>query len=158
MKNIKMTFKGNGTRDQTRIEVPELIDKYPEATMFKELPSYGFFVRHVSDIKLGDVRLALASPDLRHALFCDNVSNVEIESFNAEFSKGAESSLNFDQVRKASIRNCMPKDETEVFLKVSGKNSERIAIWNNDFSGVKEVFQKGEEVREDAVDDRFNIN
>jgi hypothetical protein len=153
--NIKIAFKGGGTIDQTKLVVPELIDKYPEATMFKELPAYAFFIRHVSEIKLHDINLSLTGPDLRHALFCDDVENVEIESFQSEFSKGAESSLKFNQVKKASIRNCTPMDETKVFLEVSGKNSERIALWSNDFYGVKKIVEKTQEVPEDAVKVHF---
>jgi hypothetical protein len=158
LQNIKITFKGGGTSEQTKIDVPELIEKYPSATMFPELPAYGFYMRHVSDIKLRDIHLSLASPDLRHALFCEDVDNIEIDSFNAGFTKGSESSLKLNQVKKASIRNCRPRDETDVFLKISGKNSERIALWNNDFRGVKKIIEKGEEVSEDAVNLQFYID
>ena len=158
LENIIVSFKGGGTSDQTKIDVPELIEKYPSATMFEELPAYGFYLRHVSGIKFRDINLALTSPDLRHALYCDDVENIEIESFNADFAKGAESAFNFNQVKKSSIRNCIPRDNTEVLLKISGKNSERIALWNNDFRGVKNVIKKDQDVREDAVNSQFNIN
>ena len=60
--NILITCKGGGSRDLTTTEVPELIDKYPSATMFNELPCYGFFLRHAKKIKMEDIRLSLLTP------------------------------------------------------------------------------------------------
>ncbi len=151
LENIRITYKGGGTLEQTKINVPEQVAKYPDARMFGELPAYGFYVRHVNGFKLHHVSLALQSPDLRHALVCDDAANLEVESFSAPTSEGAESTLKFTQVKDALIRGCSPPTGAEVFLKVFGESSSGIALLGNDFSRVKEAVVLGEEVGKKAV-------
>lgn len=93
--NIQITYTGGGTMEQINIQVPEHESKYPDAAMFGTLPSYGLYCRHVEGLKLRDINLTLQSPDSRHALICDDVSRVVIDSFNAHQPKGAESVVRF---------------------------------------------------------------
>ena len=46
-------------------DVPEQIDKYPEFTMFGELPSWGLYLRHIRNITLKNVHLTLKDSDFR---------------------------------------------------------------------------------------------
>ena len=48
-------------------DVPENVKGYPEFTMFEELPSWGFYVRHVKGIRMKDIRLRLKEDDFRPA-------------------------------------------------------------------------------------------
>lgn len=48
--------------------------------MFGRLPAYGFFCRHVKNLYLSRVELALASPDSRPALVCDDVADLELDA------------------------------------------------------------------------------
>ena len=40
---------------------------YPEFTMFEELPSWGFYVRHVKGIQMHNIKLRLQEDDFRPA-------------------------------------------------------------------------------------------
>ena len=57
--------------------VPEPIEKYPEATMFGELPAFGFFVRHVDGLVLRNIRIYQTKPDARPPFVFDNVKNLD---------------------------------------------------------------------------------
>ncbi len=85
LENIEITSPGRATKGMAYIplnrltQVPEQIDKYPEFSMFGELPSWGFYIRHVKDIKLKNVRLKLAEPDYRPAIIMDDVKGESLE-------------------------------------------------------------------------------
>jgi len=151
LENIRITYMGGGTLEQTAINVPEMVAKYPDARMFGDLPAYGFYIRHVSGLKLHSVSLALQSPDLRHALVCDDVVSLDVESFAAPAVEGTESTLKLTQVIGALIRGCSPPTGTEIFLKVFGASSSDIALLGNDFGRVKKAVVLGDEVGEKAV-------
>jgi hypothetical protein len=131
--NIQITCTGGGTTEQTNIQVPEHESKYPDATMFGILPSYGLYCRHVEGLKLRDINLTLQSPDYRPALICDDVSRVVIDSFDAHKSKGAESVIRFQKVKKALICNCAPSEEMSDFIKVTDGGMNEVTFVGNDF-------------------------
>ena len=67
--------------------VPEAKAEYPEFSMFKELPSWGFYVRHVKGLTFENVTLLVKEDDFRPAMVFDDVSqlkliNVELTSDN----------------------------------------------------------------------------
>ncbi len=99
--NINITYNGGGASEQNKVNVPELIDKYPSATMFKELPSYGFYLRHVSGIKIEDVRLSLSTPDLRYALYADDCDELEIESFGTQLIEDGAAIIALKNIQEA---------------------------------------------------------
>ncbi len=137
--NIRITYTGGGTLEHTTVEVPEHESKYPEATMFGTLPSYGFYSRHVDGLTLRNISLSLQSPDYRHALIADNVSRLHIDSFGAQQSPGGEPVMRFHGVTQAMIRGCMPAAGTDQFLKVADNRWKEIKLSGNDFSRIKQT-------------------
>ncbi len=136
--NIQITYKGGGTADQTEIQVPEHESKYPGAKMLGTLPAYGFFCRHVEGLKLQDINLKLQSPDYRHALICDDVRQLTIDSFDANQSGGAKPLIRFQGVKQAMIRGCMPSSEVNDFIRVMDKEMKEIKFVGNDFQRIKQ--------------------
>lgn len=57
-------------------DVPEQIQKYPEFTMFGELPSWGLYLRHIRNIKLKDIQLKLVDEDFRPAIVDEDVEGL----------------------------------------------------------------------------------
>ncbi len=53
--------------------IPELPERYPEATMFGELPAYGLFARHVDGLTLRGVELRVEKPDSRKPIVYEDV-------------------------------------------------------------------------------------
>ena len=82
LQDIKITYPGRATKGMAYIplwrkhDVPEQIQKYPEFTMFGELPAWGFYLRHIRNITLKNVQLSLADDDFRPAIVEEDVENM----------------------------------------------------------------------------------
>lgn len=85
LENIEITYPGRATKGMAYIpfnrlnQVQEQIDKYPEFSMFSELPSWGFYIRHAKNIKLKNVKLKLTESDYRPAIIMDDVKGESLE-------------------------------------------------------------------------------
>jgi len=79
LENIDILYPGRATKGMAYIglyrasSVPEVPDKYPEFSMFGELPSWAFYVRHVRNITFRNVNVRLADTDFRPAILFDDV-------------------------------------------------------------------------------------
>ena len=82
--NIRVYAKGGGTKEQAALDPPEREVVYPEPSMFGELPSYGFFIRHIKGLQMRDVEVSYLSPDLRPAFVLNNVRGVEFINVKAQ--------------------------------------------------------------------------
>ncbi len=80
LSNIRIYFRGGGTKEQAAREIPENENKYPEPGMFGIAPAYGLFVRHAKDITINDVQFKLLEPDYRPGLIFDDVSGVDLRN------------------------------------------------------------------------------
>ncbi|HEU5078964.1 MAG TPA: glycosyl hydrolase family 28-related protein [Opitutaceae bacterium] len=70
---LEIHYRGGGTEDDGRREVPEMETGYPEPMLFGRLSSWGMFLRHVQDIRVSDVSLRTLTPDARPAVHLENV-------------------------------------------------------------------------------------
>lgn len=81
LENIEIEYPGRATKGQAYIplwrvqDVPEQVKKYPEFSMFGELPAYGFYLRHIDNIIFKNVRMKLKDSDYRPAIVMDDVEN-----------------------------------------------------------------------------------
>ena len=140
--NVYMTYPGNGTAAEAqRSEVPEREKAYPENTMFGVLPAYGFYLRHANRVTLHNVRLELERPDLRPALVCDDVEDLELTGFKALVT-GDEPLIRLVNTRGAVIQNCRTLGGVQSFLDVEGIKSADIALSANDLRGVRNIVLK----------------
>ena len=108
LKNIEIIYPGGGnklyayrgTSDEELDSIPEMKDVYPEFSQFKELPSWGLFIRHAKGITLDNVRLVAGAKDYRPAIVADDVQGLEIKNLKTEepSSKGKK------QVVKRNVR------------------------------------------------------
>jgi hypothetical protein len=86
LKNIEIHYPGGGDPYFAGIglneldKVPEMAASYPEFSMFKELPAWGFYIRHAKGIKFENVKLSAARKDYRTALVLDDVHGMTINS------------------------------------------------------------------------------
>lgn len=88
LKNIKLYFKGGGTKDMSAREVPEMEKSYPEPGEFGVLPAYGFFIRHAKNVKLEDIDINFIDEDKRPAVFLQNVSDAEFRFITSKKTEG----------------------------------------------------------------------
>lgn len=93
LENIEIVCPGRATRGMAYMsvsrlkDVPENEKGYPEFTMFEELPSWGFYVRHVKGIQMHNVKLRLQEDDFRPAFVFDRVSNVRLSGISLPENK-----------------------------------------------------------------------
>jgi hypothetical protein len=137
--DVRIAFKGGGSREDGRVEVPEHVAKYPSADMFPAYPAYGFYGRHARDLRLSGVRFRCEAPDPRPAVVCEDVARLTVDGLEAPAAAGGDATLTFRGVRGAIVRGCVPAEGARVFLKVAGAGSERVSLLGNDFAGVERV-------------------
>lgn len=83
LKNIQIVYPGSGNpmyakRGLTPAEldgVPEMREAYPEFSQFKELPAWGFYVRHAEGITFENVTFTALKKDYRPGVVLDDVKN-----------------------------------------------------------------------------------
>ncbi len=61
---------------------------YPEFSQFKELPAWGFYIRHAENIHFEGVVLKLREPDYRPMLVLDDVNGYSLSRVKQEGAKG----------------------------------------------------------------------
>ncbi len=90
LKNIEIHYPGGGNPEYARIgldeldKVPEMPDRYPEFSMFKELPAWGFYIRHAKGISFENVSLICEKEDYRTAIVLDDVHGATFKSLKVE--------------------------------------------------------------------------
>ncbi|HOK10611.1 MAG TPA: glycosyl hydrolase family 28 protein [Candidatus Hydrogenedens sp.] len=55
IQNVFCSFDGSNPLRPTDEQVPEEIDRYPEALMFEALPCYAFFIRHARGVQMQNI-------------------------------------------------------------------------------------------------------
>lgn len=88
LSNIRIEQAGGGRQDLGGTVPPEAESKYPEPTMFGEMPSYGFFLRHVAGLELSHVKVGCATPDARPAFVLADVHDAYFDHINAMRPEG----------------------------------------------------------------------
>ena len=105
LENIRLSFKGGGTKEQASRVPPELGTGYPEPGKIGVMPAYGVYARHVKDLELSNIRLSLEKDDLRPAMVCADVDGLEIDNFKAQVTPGVPVAVFGADVKGVTIRN-----------------------------------------------------
>ena len=86
LEDIEVSYPGRATKGMAYIplwrihDVPEQIQKYPEFSMFGELPAWALYVRHVKGLQLHNVRFNLRDADFRPAFVFDDAHEIRLEN------------------------------------------------------------------------------
>ena len=86
LKNIEIHYPGGGNPLYAKTgldeldKVPEMAASYPEFSMFKELPAWGFYIRHARNIIFENVRIVCEKKDYRTAVVLDDVKGAEFKA------------------------------------------------------------------------------
>jgi pectate lyase len=84
LENIEITYPGRASKAQAYFslsrlnDLPEKTRNYPEFTMFGELPAWGFYIRHASNIAFKNITLKLAGSDFRPSFVIDSARHVTL--------------------------------------------------------------------------------
>lgn len=88
LSNIRIYYKGNDQKDAENLAVPEFEKDYPEPDRWKTMPSYGFYVRHVKDLKMHDVQISYLKEDYRPPFILDDVKGAILYDIQAQKNSG----------------------------------------------------------------------
>ncbi len=102
LENIRMIFKGGGTKTNAAAVPPELGARYPEPS--GTMPAYGIFARHVKDLELANITFGFDAEDLRPALVGVDLDGVDIDNFKAQLAGGV-APARWENVRNKTVRN-----------------------------------------------------
>ncbi len=93
LKNVTIVYPGGGNPNYAKVglsgkeldAIPEMPKAYPEFSQFKELPAWGFYIRHAKGITFDNVTLTAKEADYRPAVVLDDVkdSNFKKTTSNA---------------------------------------------------------------------------
>lgn len=150
--NIDFTFTGGGTAQQgARRDVPDLDRHYPEMYIFGDLPAYAFYMHHASNIVLHNVQLRLQADDLRPAIVCDDVVDLELSACKIAGSKNAESVIRLQQSKNVYINSSRVTNTTGTFVRVEGAATSDIVMAGNKLNFSNKHFHATADVKKTAV-------
>lgn len=75
--HVYIQHRGGGTKEQAAIRPPENETKYPEPNMFGDMPSQGFYLRHVKNVELSDIEIVAINEDARPAFVLEDVEGAD---------------------------------------------------------------------------------
>jgi polygalacturonase len=110
LNNIKIYYKGGGTKEQAEINPPENETMYPEPERFGEMPAYGFFVRHVKGIKMNNIDVRFEKDDMRPPFVLNDVKNAEFNFIDAQLDQGVPTFVLKD-VSNFSVFKCKTTED-----------------------------------------------
>ena len=79
IENVEIVFPGGGNPLYAKVgldeldRVPEMPKAYPEYSQHKELPAWGFYIRHAENVTFKNVKLIAEKKDYRPAIVLDDV-------------------------------------------------------------------------------------
>jgi len=89
IENVEIKFPGGGDPSFAKVgtneldKVPELPTAYPEFSVWKELPAWGFYIRHAEAVTFRNVNLRAAARDYRPAVVLDDVCDSDFKGLKA---------------------------------------------------------------------------
>lgn len=90
LNDIYVMANGGGKGADTLRKVDEMETVYPEATMFGQLPAYGFYIRHAKGVTLSNITLAYKETDTRPGMAVIDTDGFSFSGLNIQSDKKAE--------------------------------------------------------------------
>jgi hypothetical protein len=134
----------------TKRPISERPAAYPGCTMFGILPAYGFYCRHVKDLRFDNVKLATAIPDHRHALMFDDAEAVSISGLDIAGSPDSAALLCLVQTRGATISGVDVRAPAHLLLQLQGEETKNIVLEKSNVQAVEEIHAQATGVPFDA--------
>jgi polygalacturonase len=151
LSNIRLRFAGGVQKPVAVADVPEREAAYPGTPMFGTLPAYGFFCRHAENVRLHSLDLEFVTDDVRPAIVCDDVAELDLFSLRAKTMKQTEAALLLHNVCGALVHGCRVHRPLARFLRVEGARTGDVALLGNDLRRAEQAVVCGDKVAEKAV-------
>jgi hypothetical protein len=149
LRRIRVSAAGGGDERLVSLPVPEMERRYPDATMFHDLPAFGLYGRHVVGLTVEDVDLTLDQPDARPALVLDDVRDLRVRELRAASPAEGGPMVWLHAVRDAQLRDLRPSAGGKTVARVSGAGTEKLRLARR---AVDQVVQVDRDVRAAALE------
>ena len=110
LSNIRIYYKGGGTKEQAALNPPEKETDYPEPTMFGEIPAYGFFIRHVRGLQMNGVNVTYLKDDARAPFIINDGKSIDLRNIKAARANGIPTFI-LNDVENFSIHDSYPLED-----------------------------------------------
>jgi hypothetical protein len=146
--NIDIQCVGGGTKEDAARKIPEFPKKYPDYAMFGILPAYGFYCRHVKNLKLLNTQVTCESKDARPALVCEDAAGLRASDFAGSNS---DPMVVLRDVRDGLLDGNRAPAGNKVYLRLEGAQTEDISLVANDLHRSEKPIELTGEVRPGSV-------
>jgi len=113
LSNMTIYYNGGGTKAMAGRQVEEYEKDYPEPEDFGTLPSYGFFFRHVRDLKVHDVATHYLSEEQRPPFVMDDVESAVFHHVDGQKAAGSPAFV-LSNVRDVTLQQCKGAKDTAI--------------------------------------------
>ena len=107
LENIEIVYPGHadpeyayrGSSKEELDAIPEMETSYPEFSNWKELPAWGFYIRHADGIVFDNVKITVDGEDYRPAIVTDDVNGLrlkDVQIIDDNAPKGKKQIINKD--------------------------------------------------------------
>ncbi|HEX8138086.1 MAG TPA: glycoside hydrolase family 28 protein [Pyrinomonadaceae bacterium] len=113
LSNIRIFYRGGGTKEEAAIEPPERETNYPDPSMFGVLPAYGFYIRHASRVELSNVEVSFMKEELRPAFVLEDVKGASFFHVTAQKAEGVPT-FSLKNVTDFNVHGSRPVSDTRL--------------------------------------------
>ncbi len=107
--NIKINYPGGGNAlfanaSLDRLDsIPEIPEKYPDFSMFKELPAWGIYIRHAKGLQFSNITLNAAKKDYRSPIVLHDVHQSQFLGINVDAPGQTNQKKNIHMYKSSDI-------------------------------------------------------
>ena len=134
LKNIRVIAHGGAGAEVATQFVAEMEKTYPDAYMFRNLPAYGLYCRHVRGLTVDNLDVSAERPDARPALVLDNVQHAHVSGLRAMPPAEDQPLVWLRSVRDCRLSGLRARPGTRAVVRLSGADTARVSLVGNDFS------------------------
>src|SRR5215472_11653015 len=110
LQNIRIYYRGGGTKQQAALEPPEKENDYPEPSMFGEIPAYGFFIRHVRGLEMNNISVSYLKDEARAPFVLNDAKSIELRNVKAARPAGVPTFI-LNDIDNFSIHDSYPLED-----------------------------------------------
>jgi hypothetical protein len=151
LNDIRITGKGGGKAALLSRDVPQREKQYPDATMFRDLPAYGLYCRHVNGLRADQLDLTTEQPDARPAVILDDVRQADLRAIAATPSADGGPVFWLRAVRDSTLYGLRRRGGTKTLVRLSGSGTARVRLVGSDLSLVDQAVMIDPDVDAGAV-------
>jgi hypothetical protein len=151
LKDIRISGKGGRKPRSLSREVPELEKRYPDASMFPDLPAYGLYCRHVKGLRGEGIDLRVDRPDARPAVVLEDVREAELSTIVATLPADGGPVFWLRSVQDCLLSGLRPSGGSKALVRLSGAETSRVRLVGNDVGRGPRVVTLDADVEPTAV-------